>query len=126
VLTEDRLTVFVPGELVNPLNAREHRMRRYARERRERDATHVVLYAALTANGWRITVSPERPKAITFVGHVRRRFDVGDNLPACFKAHRDALVGLLLHQDGPRSGHTFTYDQVVDGRRGVEITVRLA
>jgi hypothetical protein len=51
-----------------------------------------------------------------------------DNLPAAIKPVRDGLVdGRVIHADGPESGHTFVYRQVVDrARRGVEITVKPA
>lgn len=125
VVTATELRVFVPIPLVNALNAREHPLRRYRREQRESDATAAVLHAALGQGRWRITAALDRPKAITFRGYLPRRFDT-DGYVAAFKGCRDALQGILIHHDGPGSGHTFEYlPPVVGRRRGVELTVRL-
>jgi hypothetical protein len=31
----------------------------------------------------------------------------------------------VIHDDRDSAGHVFTYDQVVDGRRGVTLTIHL-
>lgn len=143
-LTADTLTVFVPVRLVNPLNTREHWAKRWDRSSRQREAVAMAVWSALrdprnsmiveqvtpntmgTRLHWRITAKPTTPKRITLVGHVARKFDT-DGLQAAMKSVRDGLQDCgLIHTDGPDSGHTFTYDQVVKKPLGVTITVAMA
>lgn len=75
-------------------------------------------------SAWMV-VNPRAPKLITLTAHVARWFD-SDGLQSALAACRDGLqdAGLIV-TDGPDQGHTWTYDQVIDGRRGVTIRVQL-
>ena len=119
----DSLTVFVPTRLVNPTNERVHWTARAKRAKAQRDAVAVAVFFAL--RNARITAKPSTPKTIEFVAHVARRFDT-DGLVAALKSVRDGLQDCrLIDTDGPSSGHTFAYGQLVKKPLGVTITVRL-
>lgn len=126
-MTADSLTVFVPTRLVNPTNAREHWATRAKRAKMQREA---VCWSVLEAMGgmWVAPVGgrhAKRPKRITLTGHVARKFDT-DGLQAALKSCRDGLIDCgLIHSDGPDSGHSFTYRQVVSKPVGVTISVAL-
>jgi hypothetical protein len=115
------VTCFVPGKLSNPLNgslSRAHWRYKSAWAKEWKQKAAMLLFHALDGAKPDLTT----PKRVTFVAHVGKLWDT-DNLPAGIKPLRDALIGLVIHDDGPTSGHVFAYEQVVDGRRGVEITV---
>jgi len=122
---EDRLTFFVPTELVNALNAREHWGMDHKRTVAQKDAVALALYRALGGR-WRLNTPPERAKRITFRAQVARLFDTEDGLPPALKHVRDALMGCgLIHNDDPTSGHEFVYEQVVATPRGLHLTIEL-
>jgi hypothetical protein len=131
-LVSNELTVFVPTRLVNPTNAREHWSARSKRAKAQRDAVALAVWSALRdpvrwkrTVVWRITALPTTPKRISLVGHVARRFDT-DGLQAAMKSVRDGLQDCgLIHDDGPDSGHTFTYSQRVAKPLGVSITISM-
>jgi hypothetical protein len=129
-LVADVLTVFVATKLVNPTNARGSWHAGAGRARQQREAVASVVWAALrdphAGIQWHITAKPTTPKMIHFCAHVGRRFDT-DGLVSSLKHVRDGLQDCgLIANDGPDSGHIFTYAQVVDrARRGVQITVTL-
>jgi hypothetical protein len=120
----ERLDVFVPGRLRNPLNGswggwRKHA--RLARDWRERTAQRIFL-----AGSGRMTPAfLTAKKRVIFTAHVGRLWD-SDNLPAALKPVRD---GVAQHccggDDGPRSGHVFEYRQAVHQERGVAIHVEV-
>jgi hypothetical protein len=122
----DAEAIWVPGKLVNPLNARQGWKAVWARSKRARSLT------ATKARWWDMdrnlmwgTIGYARiPKRITFVAHVGGKWD-DDNLPAAIKAYRDGLVDArIIHADDPDSGHVFVYRQVIDrAHLGVEIRV---
>ena len=129
------LTVFVPGRLVNPLNQRWHWAERAQWARRWRQNTALSVGSqrhVLIGHGYRtfFTNFIQRPKAITFVAHVARRFDP-DGLSAALKPCLDGLGqgradAKMIASDGPDAGHTVSYEQVLDRRiQGVEITIAL-
>jgi hypothetical protein len=74
-----------------------------------------------------LTGDPRTPKRVEFVAyHPPPAFDDDGLGPVC-KHIRDGLrhVG-LIHNDGPKDGHTFTYSQVLTRKtRGVLVTVTL-
>ena len=122
----DVLAVFVAGKLVNTLNATGwywRKRQRWAKEWKERTAQ------ALLETEWSSAISlnpypPVVPKRVHFTLHVARLMD-SDAWPGCVKPVRDALMPYVIHDDGPTSGHVFTYSQVKDGRRGVTVRARL-
>jgi hypothetical protein len=129
-LSKDELTFFVPILLVNELNVREAHWRpRDIRARTHREATAVAVLQALRTGGmrWEIEAPPEQPKVVHIVAHVRRLFDTHENLRAACKHLVDGLQDAgLIQDDGPHTGHVFTYEQIVDrDRLGAEVTVRL-
>jgi hypothetical protein len=120
------LTVFVPGPLRNPMNGSHGHWSKHARWAREwRERTHAQLWVVVL-QGWPLPeeMATWKPKRITFMAHTARRWD-DDNLRAGMKPMRDALKDAgLIDDDGPKSGHEFIYQQVIDRHhRGVEITV---
>jgi hypothetical protein len=132
IAAEDALTVFVPMQPVNPLNAREHYHAKARRVAKERAAVAQAVWVALRTPApgsrmsvWRITAKSSTPKRVDFTVHVSRRFD-DDALPAICKASRDALQDVgLIDTDGPDAGHEFTYAQIVRKPLGVTIAVRV-
>ena len=93
------------------------------REFNLRSLQPLALYAA----GWRRDGKATEPKRITFRACVAREHD-DDNIRAAIKPSRDALVECgVIHDDKPSAGHTFIYEQEVngkaDGLRGVWITI---
>jgi hypothetical protein len=129
-LSKDALIFFVPILLVNELNMREAHWRpRDIRARTHREATALAVLQALRTGGtrWEIEAPPEQPKVVHIVAHVRRLFDAHENLRAACKHLVDGLQDAgLIQDDGPNTGHLFTFEQIVDrDRLGAEVTVRL-
>lgn len=112
---------FVSGKLKNPLNGAWGHWSREARYRQNwKLNTRAVILRALHGQ----TVCLSRHKRVTFIAQTWGLFD-DDGLRAALKPVRDALVGLVIHADDPRSGHVFEYKQVVERQnRGVNIRVR--
>jgi hypothetical protein len=102
----------IPGRLLNPLNVGAwglYKHRRWARTRREQ-AAEAARVAMLLKREWR-DIDPAAPKRIAFLAIVPKRFD-DDGLRSALKPTRDGLADArLIHHDGPKSGHEFTYDQ---------------
>ena len=120
------LEVFVTGRLVNPMNGAWGHWYKHARIARDwRQRTAQAFWAEKHAHG-RWVVDLHTPKIVTFTAHVGQLWDT-DGLPGAIKPIRDALQGVAIHSDGPTSGHTFVYQQVVDrATRGVQITIEEA
>lgn len=122
------LEVFVPGVLENPLNgklARAHWSAKSKWSNSWKGRTWAVLRTtSVLAASRDALLGLTQPKHIHFEAHTGAPWD-DDAIPAGCKPARDALIGALIHSDGPTSGHLFTYSQVVDRKqRGVKITVR--
>ena len=117
------LTVFVAGRLTNPLNGSWGGWFKHARIAKDwRERTAQAFWVEKHTHG-RWVLNPMAAKRVTFTAHVGALWD-SDNLPAAVKPLRDALQWVVIHSDGPKSGHVFCYAQVVDrDRRGVAITV---
>lgn len=116
------LEVFVPGPLFNPVNGSHghwSKRARWARQWKER-----TLMAWFLKYQRRGELAPTAPKRIQFLAQTGARWD-DDNLRVGLKPVRDALRDLgLIHDDGPDSGHEFTYAQQVNRtERGVRITI---
>ncbi len=126
------LTLFVPGKLENPTNARWHwsGRSRWARQWKDRTAVaaHIANSRSDTFQRLRLAVAKGAKLAVTFEATVGKRFDT-DGLVAACKPVRDAVADLFATGDGPQDGHTWDYyPQVVNRdrlRQGVTITVRL-
>lgn len=126
------LTLFVPGKLENPTNARWHWAGRHRWARQWKDKTAVIVHIADAKSDLfrrlRTAVAGGAGLTVTFEGHVGRRFD-DDGFQAACKPVRDAIAELLGTHDGPGSDHAWAYfPQVVQRdrmRQGVTITVRL-
>ena len=122
------LTLWIPGQLVNPLNVRDHWGVDAKRARIQRDAVCTALLERL-GHKYRLRVGPAVPKRVQFHAYVAKLFDEGDNLPSACKHLRDGLIDAgLIDGDGPEAGHVFTYDQTVTPEkadRGVRITVQV-
>ena len=120
------LAVFVPGKVVNPLNASAwmwQKRSRLAKQWKERVALALLEdYRALFRFG---NEGSRRPKRVTFLARTWNTLDT-DGLAASIKPLRDALIECgVIHSDAPGSGHEFVYAQTIDrARRGVEIRVR--
>ena len=127
LVARHRLEVFVPVHLVNALNRRDGWAVSARRARTQRDAVAAVVLATLGRA--RFSVPPSRPKAITFDVYVGRAFD-SDGCQAAVKHVRDGLIDAgVIADDGPATGHVFTYAQhprTPRAARGVRITVTLA
>lgn len=111
------LRLFIPGRLISQSNARTSwpvRAEYAARWRRNVRLT------------WLEQGRPtwEGPAHLTFHCYVRRLYD-SDNLPHAVKAVRDEAVACICgSDDGPRSGHKFSYRQEArTDLRGVLIEV---
>lgn len=118
------MTIFVPGKLQNPLNGSWGGWAKHARlARRWRYATTMAVYVAKKSIRVDL-VAAHVPKRVRFLVHTGAPWDC-DNLAAACKPLRDGLRDAgLIHDDGPKSGHTFEYAQMVNRKdRGVEITV---
>ena len=125
------LTVFVTGQPRNPLNSSHghwSKHARWAKGWRERTASAVLR--AHFIHGWPQDWAPDEPKAVMFTIYSWGRFD-DDAYGPVTKPCRDGLrdVG-VIHDDGPRAGHRFTYENVVSRKvsaaHGIAITIRLA
>lgn len=113
------ITLFVPGQLTNPLNGSHRHWS--ARAKWAADWRTRTQVAWLRAN----QPTCEGEATITFTAQVRRRFD-DDNLAACIKPIRDTAVRAICGtDDGPTCGHWFVYRQQVGQgfERGVLIQV---
>ena len=120
------LTVFVPGKLVNPLNARMHWAAQARWAKNWRRTTALIVGDMMKRAAWREDATV--PKRVTFIAHVARLMD-RDGVIAALKPAVDGLRDArLIHDDDPVSGHEFGDPvQVVDRKgRGVEITVTVA
>jgi len=124
------LAVWVPGKLVNPLNAGAWGWQKRSRTAKAwKDRTTLAIFEA---NLWRqsqATFFPgwdHTPKCVLFHASVFHKFD-SDGLQAACKPIRDTLIQCgVIHSDAPDSGHEFVYAQMIDrARRGVEIRVSL-
>jgi hypothetical protein len=130
VMTEEleRLTLWIPARLVNVLNARAHWTVDARRARMQRDAVCAEVLRAL-GRRYRLRVGPAVPKTVHFHAYVAQGFDMDSGLPSACKYLLDGLIDAgLLDDDGPRSGHVFTYEQTIATRkaaRGVRITIQL-
>jgi hypothetical protein len=87
--------------LVAGLNAREHRMVRASRTKRERHAAHWMMLDAKR---------PPLPVVVRLVRIAPRAFD-DDNLQGAFKAVRDGVADAYGIADNNRSLIRFEYDQ---------------
>ena len=130
------LAIWLPGKLESRLNGPQGRTLKGARWRaakikttRERVCTAILdgLPQGVTwqAPARAVNVEPWQPKLVRFIAYVGHEWDE-DNLKAALKSYRDALTTMrVIDDDKPSSGHTFTYEQVIDrargGKRGVEI-----
>jgi hypothetical protein len=119
------LSVRIPGLLRNPLNG-SHGHWAVAYRERSRRRRQAVDYLRVTFLPWRGAWPRTEPKQITFEAHVARPFDT-DNLQACLKPYRDAVVmAEIVEGDGPAEPHEWIYAPQVVGQcwRGVVITIR--
>lgn len=116
--------IFIPGRLVNPLNQRWHWSERHRWAKSWRQKTQLMLLRELGPSGLKLLGSPETPKHVRLIAHVRRRFD-HDGLVASLKGVVDGLQDAgIIHNDGPKGQHRFEYDQVIDHAQcGVEVFV---
>ena len=135
------LAIWIPGKLESRLNGPQGRTLKGARWRATKiKATRERVCAAILdglMKGWYGSTLTARavpiqgtPKTVRFIVYVGHEWDLDENVPAALKTHKDALkVMRIIDDDKPSSGHTFTYEQVIDprrsGRRGVEIRVRI-
>jgi hypothetical protein len=122
----ERLSLWIPARVVNVLNARAHWTVDAKRAHVQRDAVCAAVLQAL-GRSYRLRVGPAVPKTVHFHAYVAQPFDLSDGLPSACKHLLDGLIDAgLLDDDGPRSGHVFTYEQTVATRkaaRGVRITI---
>jgi hypothetical protein len=118
----EKLVVFVPGRLGNPLNGPHGHWSKHARWAKQwRERTHLAWLEKYQRRG---DLVPTVPKLIRFRAHTWNAVD-DDALSAMCKPVRDALRDIgLIHDDSPGSGHVFVYGQVIErSHRGVQITV---
>jgi hypothetical protein len=127
-MTEElaRLTLWIPARVVNALNARGHWTVDDRRARIQREAVCAAVLEAL-GRSYRLRVGPAVPKTVHCHAYVARLFDLDSGLPSACKHLVDGLMDAgLLDDDGPRSGHVFTYEQTLASRKaahGVRITI---
>lgn len=110
----NRIEGFIPGQLANAQNSlsRAHWTVKMAWARSWHDRTNLCFGPAARERPW----PPSLPKRVTFLAHVRRRFD-DDGLRAALKPVRDELRALgLIQNDSPRSGHAVVYEQELTQR----------
>ena len=121
-----RLEFWLPVQIVNALNRRQHWTATARRARIQRDAVAAVVLAELGRR--RIIAPPERPKRILFEARVGQAFD-DDNIRAALKHVRDGLIDArLIDDDREASGHQFEYVQTPNTPRrdrGVRVLVEL-
>jgi hypothetical protein len=122
----ERLMFWIPARLVNVLNAREFWTVDAKRAHMQREAVCAAVLQAL-GRKYQLRVGPAVPKTVHFHAYVAREFDLDSGLPSACKHLVDGLMDAgVLDDDGPRSGHVFTYEQTVASRkaaRGVRITI---
>ena len=115
-----KIQVFVPGQLVNPLNGSHGHWRvRYAVAQRWKVRTRLA---------WLEAGQPEWPRSahFTFTAYTARLWDEEEGVMAACKHVRDVAVrSICSSDDSPTSGHAFSYRQEVrpPGERGVLIEV---
>jgi hypothetical protein len=119
---DELLAVFVPGKLVNALNAPGwmwQKRKRYAETWKDRVAAALWLQGRL-----RFARIPPGPKHVRLHARTHNTMD-DDGLAASLKPVRDALVDCgVMAGDAPGHGNVFTYTQRIDRHcRGVEIRV---
>lgn len=124
------MTLFVPGRIVNPTNARWSKFgQRVTWARTWRDATDNALLhwwathpeAQREVRGWVFGGAI----AVQCTARVARKFDT-DGLQAAIKPVRDQIAKAFGVSDGPDGGCRWSYGQVVDpdpARRGVVVQI---
>ena len=109
--------LFVPGKVTSPMNRRTHWTERslWASEWRQRVRLIWLERGRPTWDG---------PAHFQFTAYVAKLYD-SDNLPPALKPIRDEAVACICGtDDGPKSGHRFSYKQIVKpAYRGVLIEV---
>jgi hypothetical protein len=122
----ERLTLWIPARVVNALNARAHWTVDDRRARMQREAVCAEVLRTL-GRRYQLRVGPAVPKTVHCHAYVARLFDLDSGLPSACKHLVDGLIDAgILDDDGPKSGHVFTYEQTVATRkaaRGVRITI---
>jgi hypothetical protein len=121
-MVRPRVTLFCPGQLVNPLNgAHGH----WSQASRYRKTWRAKVKACWLASGRRDDLgAPTVAKRVWLAAYTWNVLD-HDGLHAALKPILDGLVDAgVLHSDAPSSGHSVIYSQQIRrGGRGVEITV---
>ena len=132
-ICEGRLVAWVPGRLRNPLNrGKGEHWGKAARERKQwRERTRLCCAEAMQRA--KITPGmheggvwhPGYHKLVVITAYVWNLYDE-DGLAAALKSVVDGLKDAkLIHDDGPKSGHTFERRQVINRKhRGVEVVVQ--
>jgi hypothetical protein len=127
ICTKDLVELWIPIQLVNPLNERESWPVRAKRAARHRELVAMTFRQALPRR-WSIEAEPSRPKRVEFLIFRGRALD-DDALASACKSLRDGLIDArLINGDAPKDGHVFTYRQVPGipvVNQGVRISVRL-
>ena len=116
------LECFVPGQTLNPLNARMHwaAEHRYLKGWKQRTAQHVLV--ARQACPWAADLA--RPKRVMLLVRTRSLYDKDSGLGAACKGVVDGLKGVVIDDDGPTRGHCFEITQALDRRApGVKIRI---
>ena len=112
-----RINLFVAGKVTSPMNRRTHWTERslWASEWRQRVR---LIWLERGRPMW------DGPAHFQFTAYVAKLYD-SDNLPPALKPIRDEAVACICGtDDGPRSGHRFSYCQEIKPHyRGVLITV---
>ena len=119
------MTVFLHRPLKNPLNGSWGNHYKHARIARTWRELTAAAFLVEWINAGRPPRNPMAPKTVTFTAHVGVLWDSDEGINAACKPIRDGVVDAgWIHSDGPKSGHTFRYGQVLDRKhRGVEIAV---
>jgi hypothetical protein len=125
------MTIFVPGQLVNPTNARWFKWRqRDAWARTWRDATANALLTWWVEHGRAEQIEAQRlvgqPVTVTLEARVARRFNAHDNLRAALKPVVDAVAAALGTTDEDERVAWVYAPQAVERdpkRRGVVVRV---
>ena len=118
------IQVWVPCQLRNHANHGGHWTKKAGYQKRLRERTQLLAVCSADTRGWTAAWSRE-PKIVSLEAYVWNLFDDHDGLRNACKPLVDGLVrARVIHDDSPRSGHTFLYTQRIDRqRRGVLITV---